>query len=540
MKRASFLALALVLSVFLFLVACTNENTSDNPQDIDDLGEVYEPREGGTLNLSVTKFNTLNPLFNQNYSVYQLHHLVYESLLTFNENMEIEPLLAESWVVSDDGQSVDLKLRENIKWHDGEPFTSEDVIFTINLIKGNIKEVKSKTIFTTSIQQISDVREIEPNTIRITFTRPFGNALEVMTFPILPKHQFTSDILAKMNSNSFHMIGTGPYKTEKFESTRTIELVRNEQYWKSKPYIEKINVVIVPDEEAQLSLFENKEVDLAQPNSIDWTKYLDDNNVAIYEYVSNHFEFVGFNFKNFLLRDNNVRKAIASSINRHNIVRDVYLDHGTVSDVPINPTSWLHDDSIIQIGYDLNETQLLLEEGNFKLKDNSNIRVNDDGTPLKFKMILNKDNILREKKAYYIKEELIKIGIEIEIVLLDWEIYQSEVKAGNYDLLLGGWELSFVPDLSFAFHSTQIGNTNFIYYNNELMDELLQKSFQVTNGADKLKAYSELQHYLVEDLPYLTLLFKNSSLLIKNHVYGNIEPTSYNIFNKIEEWFIVE
>ena len=540
MKKVSISILSLVLCFILLLVGCTREKIDDSQQENDNIATTIEPVEGGSLNLSVTRFNTLNPLYNQNYSVFQLHHLIYESLVTFTENLDIEPLLARSWVVAPDGQSIDIKLREGVKWHDGTPFTSQDVIFTINLIKGNIKEAKGRTIYTTNLQHVTEVKEIDSNTIRVAFSKPYSNILEVLTFPILPAHYFTKTNLENMQSNSFEMIGTGPFKINNYDSTRVIELKRNVQYWRSKPYIETINVLIVPDQEAQLSLFENKDVDIAQPNSLDWAKYLDDSSVNLFEYISNHFEFIGFNFKNFLLRDNNVRRAIAYGIDRHRLVKDIYLDHGTVADLPVNPTSWLYDEGSIQIGNDLNSAIQLLEQSTFGTVNQSNIRINEDGTPLRFKLLLNSDNILREKKAYFIRDELRKIGIELELVIADWDKYQNDARAGNFDLILGGWELSYIPDLTFAFHSSQVGNTNFIYYSNEVMDEILQNTNNARNRIQKLEAYHELQGYLLEELPYITLFFKDSSVLIRNKVHGNIRPTPYNIFYKVEEWFIAE
>jgi len=539
MKKAYIVAFAILLGLMLVLVGCTKEEISDNQQETEDIDEIIEPVEGGTLNISVTRFNTLNPLYNQNYSIYQLHNTVYESLISFNEKMEVEPLLAKSWVISPDGQTVDLQIREDVKWHDGRSLTVDDVIFTIDLIKGNIKDVKKNTIYTSNLQSLVSVMEVDSSTVRVTFAKPLSNALEVLTFPIIPKHQFTNEELANISTNSFKMIGTGPFKLEKHESTRVLELVRNENYWKSKPYIERIRAVIVPDEPAQLSLFENKDVDIAQPNSIDWAKYLDDKSVNLYEYTSNSFEFLGFNFKNNLLGDVNLRKAIAYGIDRHKLVSDIYLGHGTVANIPINPASWLYDESSMPIGNDTALAIQLLEE-NYSNTNASGIRVNGGGTPLRFKLLLNSDNSLRERQGHFIKEELKKIGIEVDIVSLEWEKYQNDLKSGNYDLALGGWELSFIPDLSFAVHSSRIGDTNFIYYSNQYMDELLQSADGAPNRTKKLEAYHDLQQHYLEELPYITLFFKDSSVLVRNNIRGSIAPNPFNTFYKIEEWFIVE
>jgi peptide/nickel transport system substrate-binding protein len=500
-----------MLLIFVLLITgCASNVGQEEQPDLQEPEENAEPASGGTLKLSVTSFNTLNPLYNNNAALFQLHHLVYESLVTFDQKMDIQPLLAESWEISEDSQSIDFVLKKGITWHDGIPFSAEDVIFTVNLIKGNMKEIQNPSIFKTSLQQISDIREIEAGVIRVTFSRAIGNGLEVMTFPILPKHLFTNNLT---NIEEFPMIGTGPYQLKEYESMRKIVLEKNNQYWKKKPFIDEIEVMVVPDAEAQLSLFENGELDLAQPIAIDWAKYVDDKNVNVYEYVSNHYELLGFNFKNKMMQDINLRKAIAYSIDRHELVKNIYLNHGTVTDAPINPSSWLFDEDSIQYGYDISEANKILEESGYTMNSSSQIRTDENNISLKFRLITNKDNIIREKTAYFIQNELSKAGIEIEVQLLEWEEFQQRVNKGNFDLILAGWELSIIPDLSFAFHSSQIGKTNFISFQDEAMDELLESIFTIGNRMEKQNQYKNLQNYIAQEVPYVSLLFKNGSIL---------------------------
>ncbi|MDR5657951.1 peptide ABC transporter substrate-binding protein [Serpentinicella sp. ANB-PHB4] len=533
MKKARYLMLLLTLSLIVVVSACTSENPNElNLNDHNEIEQNYQPTEGGTLNLSVTRFNTLNPLYNQNYSVYQLQHMVYESLVTFNEDMTIEPQIAESWIVSEDGQSIEFTLREGITWHDGEPFTADDVIYTISLIKNNT-QVRNPSIFKTSLRQVSDIRETSENTIEVTFTRPFSNGLEVMTFPILPKH------IHENNIEDDIMIGTGPFKLTNYETMRSLTLERNLEYWGKTPYIDKIKVEVVPDAEAQLSLFENGDIDLAQPISVDWDKYSRDKSVKIYEYVSNHFEFLGFNFRNPLLQDPLMRKAIARSIDRNKIANDIYLGHGAVTDTPIMPGSWLEDTNVLSNSFDLSAAENLLEQGGYLL-DDANVRKGMNGENINLNLITSKGNILREQKAMYVQNNLEKLGINVHVKLLDWDDFEQEVTAGKFDLVIAGWELSYVPDLSFAFHSTNVPNTNFINYQNEEMDQLLEKAFSASSRSLKNEVYSQIQQHIVDEVPYHTLLFKNASVIMRNNIQGEIKPNAYNIFKGIEEWYIIQ
>lgn len=539
MKNKKYFILSLVVIVAILMTACNPQEAINNEEeDVEDITENYEPADGGTLKVSVTRFNTLNPLFNNNYSLFQLHHLIYEGLVTFDTNMDVQPLLAEKWNIAADGQSIQFHLRKGITWHDGELFTAEDVIFTTNLIKGNIKNVSGNSVFRTSLQQISDIREVEEGVINITFSRPFGNGLEAMTFPILPKHLFEGNDVSKLTDMDFPMIGTGAFQLSDYETMRNVKLERNENYWGQKPYIKEIDAVIVPDVESQLSVFENGDIDLAQPTSIDWAKYAENKNVKVYEYVSRNYEFIGFNFKNSSLKDKNVRKAMAYGVDRHKLINNIYLGHGTVVDVPIYPLSSIYEEASLQYGYNVDEAIELLEESGYLSEGDHATRVSEEGISLSFNLIANKDNVLREKAAFFIQEELERIGIQIDVELLEWEEFNDRISKGSFDMILGGWDLSYIPDLSFAFHSTQMGESNFISYYDETIDELLEEAFRAPSRAEKEESYSQLQKHIAEELPYFSLFFKNGSIVVRDKVKGEIKPNNYNLFNGIEDWFI--
>ena len=536
MKNIKYLIIPLVIILAFMMTACNAEEEIDIPEDeIEETTENYEAAEGGTLKLAVTRFNTLNPLLNKNYSLFQIHHLIYEGLISFDENMEIKSGLAQDWTISPDGQNLQLTLKQGVSWHDGQPFTADDVIFTINLIKGNIG---GNSVFKNSLQHITDVRETQNGVINVTFSRPFSNALEVMTFPILPKHLFEGNNINKLQTLDFPLVGTGPFQLENYETMRNIVLSKNENYWGQKPYIDKVDIMIVPDMEAQLMVFENGDIDLAPSTSIDWAKYTEKKNVNVHEYVSHDYEFIGFNFRKPLLADKNIRKAIAYSIDRHKLINNIYLGHGTIVDAPIYPLSSIYDESQLQYGYNANEAMNLLSASGYTLNKEENIMVNENGTPLILNLLVSSEDLLREKTAYFIQEELAKVGIKVDVEILGWDELNTRLNRGNYDILLGGWRLSYITDLSFAFHSSQIGGSNFIYYGDDIMNGLLSSVIQAPNSTAKEEEYGKLQEHIIEELPYMSLFFKNASILVRNKVKGEFKPNNYNLFNGIEDWFI--
>jgi peptide/nickel transport system substrate-binding protein len=227
--------ISIFLIVLLTITAC-NSNVDIEMEEVEDeIVEEYIPADGGALVLSTTRFETLNPIFNRNEDLFQIHHLIYESLVTFSEDMSISPLLAEKWELVNGGQSIDFTLRSGVKWHDGEVLTTDDVIFTFNVIKGNIKDVSRVSIYRQSLQSITDIVKVDENTIRVNFSKNVANGLEMMTFPILPKHIFEGNKIQRLKQDDFIIVGTGKYELKEYENMRNIALIRNDNYWSNKP-----------------------------------------------------------------------------------------------------------------------------------------------------------------------------------------------------------------------------------------------------------------------------------------------------------------
>lgn len=540
MKNLRYISIFLI--ILLLITACSsNSNIEDGDTGIDMEEEVVEehiPEDGGNLVLSTTRFKTLNPIFNRNENLFQIHHLIYEGLVTFGEDMSIEPLLAEKWEFRNGGQSIDFTLKRGVNWHDGQPLTVEDIIFTFNVIKGNIKGVSRASIYRQSLQHVTDIVKIDENTIRFNFSKNAGNSLEVMTFPILPEHIFEGNKIQLLEQDNFIIVGTGKYVLNEYENMRNISLARNENYWGTKPYIDKVSVMIIPDEEAQLSLFENGDIDFVNPKVIDWGKYVDEKSARTAQFVTSDYEFIGVNFRKGILNNLNLRKAIAYSIDREKITSNIYLGHGTVVDFPVMPNSWLYDDSKIKLGFNPNLASTLLDQAGYTLREDNGLRVNEKGNILQLNLITNANNSLREQTALLIQEDLKKVGIQLDVEFLEWEDFEKRMNIGNFDLLLGGWELSYIPDITSAFHSSRIGSTNFIAYSNEELDSLLDLYLESGNLTLKQQKFSEVEDHLVTELPYISLFFRNSAILVNRKINGDLKPQSYNVFSNIEEWYI--
>lgn len=528
----------------------------------------YSPEVGGEIVLPLTIFETLNPLVTENNNYYFFSKLIFESLFEFGEDLNVEKQLAESYEIKEDGKTIDIKLNHSILWHDGEKLKAQDVLFTINTIKYANADNTYKEMFSNStgsyrpsdIRRIIQVNVIDDQNLTIKFDRAFSNNLEVLTFPIIPSHVFgnagNASYVKALAIEDYNPIGTGPFKFDKYEKMKQITLLANEDFRGSRPYLDRVIGRILDSEEDILQAFETGEVNMATTIGVDWEKYSQEDTMRSIEFTSSNYEFLGFNFiKDMFSKENgkNLRKAITYAIDRQGIIEKVYLGHGTQIDVPIHPDSWLLAEVSDQYGYNIDMAKAQLE--GLGLEDTNEDGILEmNGKDISIRLLTNTFNPLRVKTAKLIKEDLENIGIGVEIypsidedkkeatkeeIESQWLIINDEIKNGNYDMVLSGWQLSVIPDLSFAFHTSQIRNgMNFINYSNPKMDELLEKTFLNGSRDSKLEAYKELQALIIEEVPYTSLLFKNKSLLVNSKIMGELKPSFFNPYNGIENAYI--
>jgi len=421
LKLRNIIFVLLIALLIFALIGCQNEGEigenegtdTEEVEDIEDEGPVY----GGMLTVPITHVRTLNPLITGDRSLYYFNKLIFEGIFDLDNDLNIKKLLAEDYSTSDNGQVVVIKLKDNILWHDGEKFTAEDVKFTIDVIKygagTSIYKDMLTSIFKTSnptdIQRIMDVRIIDDYNLEIIYDNRYSNALESLTFPIIPRHRFTKDkVPAKgvyekaLSLENYVPIGTGPYKYVSYNKLKSVNLEANDSWWNGKPYISKITGKVLENQELALTSFGAGQLDLSLTNGVDWEKYAENEKVRIYEFVSQQYEFLAFNFNDPLFAGEQgkaVRKAIAYGVDRQNIIQKVYLGHATQIDVPISPNSWLVSDDANTYGFKITEARKILEEAGWIDADKDGIYENLEGKKLTIRILTNSHNELRRKTA---------------------------------------------------------------------------------------------------------------------------------------------
>lgn len=563
-------SLIIILIISLLMTSCGQVDIPNTSVDSSNEIEELTPVEGGEIIVPLTNFNTLNPLLTTNLYYYYFSKLIYEGLFDFDDNLNVIPKLAKDYTILNGGRTVSIELRDGIKWHDGEDFTAEDVAFTIDVIKyakresiyGSVIEENLGLGQAVNFNSVINTKIINNRAIEINFDKPYLNNLEILTFPIIPKHHFiakgSSAIVKALEIDDYIPIGTGPYKFDSYEKNKTIKLSRNTDYWNGSPFIQQVIGKVLDDEKLILTAFETGQINMATTLGVDWDKYKQNSRIKVLEFISPNHEFLAFNYNNPLLSGElglAIRKAIYYGINRQDIIHKVYLGHGTQIDIPLHPDSYLISDKAFSYGFNKEKAIEILEEAGFKDLDDDGILEGEDGKKLKLRLLTNPNNSYRRLVSDLIKEHLKDIGMEI---ILDfdtkyvkdydgeeqealWQEFITRLNRGDYDIVLMGWQSSIIPNLFPYFHSSMIASgKNVIKFQDQELDQILTNTLINQSRDLKPDLYESLQEYMVENIPYVGLYFINKGLLVDTKIKGDLNPNFNNIYNGIENCFVKE
>lgn len=547
-KKALFLIITIVAG-FLFTSCSTlslgsgNEddkkeyNFFDSQDDVIDTG----PVKGGTLKFYSTIPDTLNPILTNNLYIRDYASFVYESLVAIDKNQKAVPVLADRWEVSPDGLTWTFHLKEDILWHDGMPFSSEDVEFTVNSIISS-----PNSSYKQNVENIVSIAAADSKTFKVVLENPNSFTAELMTFPILSKHQYVGeDLVASEKNNS--PIGTGPYKFVEYKVGSNIKLSSNEKWWKSQkrdenaldlPYIEEIDIRVFDKNKSNAAAFQGGDADLLTIDRTWWSKYNGRSDIMLKRYTSNKYEYIAFNLSNKILKSTEVRQAIAYTVDKTKIINDLLPGEAVASDLPIIPDTWLNDTKAVYYNEDKEMAKKLLEDSGWE-EENGILynKINGVKTPLKLEMLVNNDNALRIKVANEIKAQLKEIGIELSVKEMSWEDEFKNINRKKFDMVLLGCTVTTVPDISFMY-SSEVGTLNISGYKNEDVDKYLKMIIGERNEPVKKAYFTNMKELINQDIPYLGLYFYNDAVVYSKRIKGEFAPHLWNKYFDMTKWYI--
>ncbi|WP_339635406.1 ABC transporter substrate-binding protein [uncultured Sneathiella sp.] len=504
------------------------------------IGQADEPKNGGTLVIGSTqKARHLNPAVQSGIATAVPGTQIFATPLRFNDKWEAQPYLAESWSVADDGKSITLKLRENAKFHDGEPITSEDVAFSLQTVKENHP-------FKSMFAPVTGVDTPDPLTAVINFDKPHPAAFLAMSsalLPIIPKHVYGDGQDPKSHPANNAPVGSGPFKFVEFKPGEYIILEKNPDYFiEGRPYLDRIIIKNYKDPTSVALAMDTEEINmypfLAPTKDIARLKKNDKLIVTDkgYEAVG-PVNWLAFNTKNEYLKDKRVRQAIAYAMDRDFVINALLAGQSKAATGPIVPGSPFYADNAEKYDVDLDKANALLDDAGFARGDED----------MRFKLTI--DYIpgsaeLQKGVAEYLKSQLKKVGIDVELrASPDFPTWAKRVGGHDFDMsmdIVFNW-----GDPVIGVHRTYLCDnikkgviwSNTQSYCNEEVDKLLNEAGSELDQEKRVALYKEAQEIIVDDAPlvYINVLPYHTAY---NKQIGNPPLTIWGAMSPLDEVYI--
>ncbi len=493
------------------------------------------PAEPVTVRAAITgDEGTLNPYtYISGFPGWNLLMLQYDSLLQLDAAGRPQPWLAESVTVNDELTEYSVKLVEDVRWHDGQFLTADDVAFTVDYFINN-----TQSRFARDLRGVAEVVITDP--FNLTFVleapNPGFDLVALADVPIIPRHIW--EPVTNPEEHQFESaanIGSGPYKLVDYDEGQSYRFEANWDYFRGTPAVDELVVVVFADDAGALSAIRSGGVDVIferiSPEQITLLDAQDPLDISQGPEFST--QMINFDASRRPFDDVVVRQAIDLAMDREDIVDTVYLGAAT----PGSP-GWVHpghpsyNPEVLAV-YDPNLANSLLDQAGYTDADGDGIR-EFDGQPMSFEIIANSSDSLRLRIAELTVEMLAEIGIEGRVAAVETATWENAVWPGfdvnngrNYEIAMWGWSAPVqantlrVPSLIHS--SPGIGSLNLTGFANAQVDSLSEELLVEPDPARRLELLSQLQELIAADLPFVLLAYPDGAYVYDSSVYADWE-----------------
>ena len=462
----------------------------------------------------------------------------FSTLFKRNKNLGIENDLAKSYEISEDRLTWTVKIREDVKFTDGENLTAEDVVYTYEIAKNSGSSI--------DLTMLDSVSKVDDYTVEFKLKNPQSTFIEKLaTVGIVPKH-------AHNEGFSDNPIGSGPYKLVQWDKGQQVIAKENENYYGDKPKIKQLTMVFL-DTDAAYSAVQTGDVDVCQINGNLADKKVDGANVVDIESIECYgveFPMVkagekakdGYDMGNNVTSDEAIRKALNTAVDRQKIVDGVLNGYGTPSTTGLEQMPW--EDKSTELSKDeyanVDEAKKILSDGGWKDTDNDGV-LEKDGQKAEFKLLYTEGEYRQEMALEFVNVAK-EIGISVNLEVRTWDTILEEI---HKEAVLFGFGSGDPSELYNLYYGPIAGGTvawdNAGGYNNEKVNEDIDKALDAKDEDEALPYWKDLQKYTSAkgDAPYCWLVNANHVYLAADGFdFGNpvVQPHGGRIFDNVNEW----
>ena len=497
------------------------------------------PTPGGTLNMIAQPEPPILMVgLNSQGPTLYVGGQIYQSLLTYGTDLQPLPSLAKSWEISDDKLTYTFHLQEGVKWHDGQPFSADDVVFTGETFLTEAHP-RWRLIHNTYVESITAP---DANTVVFKLKEPFSafiNAFELSSYPVVPKHLYEGTDF-RTNPANQTPIGTGPFKLQEWKRGSYIHLVKNPDYWKEgRPYLDDLYFRIIPDGASRAVAFEQKTVDILRGGDVEGFEIqrLDelpgvDSTTSGWE-VYSPLVFMPLNMRKPPFDNKLVRQAVMHALDRNFIAETIMFGQAKPATGPISSTTKYYSADVPGYDFDIEKAKELIAQSGVDVGA-TEVSI----MPLPY-------GPQWERLSEYVRQQLEQIGFKTTIKAVDPGGWSQAVSDFDFDLTFNFTYQYGDPALGVARHylsnnvvkGTPYGNNQ--NYINPKVDELFAAAAEATDTATAAAAYAEAQKILVDDVA-LGWLFELQNVTLYYDYVHDLVRTGIGLNEAMDEVWISE
>ncbi|WP_238492595.1 ABC transporter substrate-binding protein [Desulfotruncus alcoholivorax] len=525
MMKKFFLVTCFILAAALLLAGCggggEQKSTADNSMIV--VGLQAEPA-------------TLDPHQMQDYNSTRAGREIFNTLVEFkDESTELEPGLATSWDISEDGLEYVFHLRQGVKFHDGTPFNADAVKFSIDRQidpKHPFHDTGTYPYADFTFGMVKSVDVVDEATVKITLKEKFAPFLANMA---MPAACIVSPTAVEKYGKDFtkNPVGTGPYKFVSWNPGVEVIVEANPDYWGEKAKIQKIVYKPIIEDQARLTELESGNVDfIVNIPPDDLARLKADGNYAIVEQPGMHVWYTAMNCQKPPFNNVKVRQAVNYAINKESIVKNILKDTGVPAVGPLPPVIWSQTSDVPKYDYNPEKARQLLAEAGYPNGFDVTYWVPESGSGMQQPVAM----------ATAIQSDLAKVGINVKIQTLEWTSYLDKVfvPADKSDMQMH--QMSWIGDngdpdnfLYILLSGEQWPEAGFndAYYKNDKVDQLLKQARTLSKQEDRTPLYQEAQKLIMEDSPWVIVDHETQIVAMNKKIKGfKLHPTGVFRFEK--------
>lgn len=510
MKKYILFLLSLLLAG---LTACGGNNSQNSASN--------------TLIYASGDYTRINPAMDEHG---EINILLFNGLTAHDGENQVIPCLAKNWDFDETTCTYTFHLEENVKWHDGTPFTAEDVKFTIEAIM----DPENGSENAPNYEDVEEITVLDDHTISFRLAAPNIAFLDYMTMAVLPKHLLEGE---DMQESAFFRspVGTGPYRLSGWDEGQAITLVKNEDYFKGPAKIDTIIFKIVPDDNAKALQMQAGELTLAHLPPKNAEDFLDKDGYTVYDMKTSDYRGILFNFRNpYWTENRDIIPAVCYAIDRQAILDAVVLGHGEVAYSPLQRNIY-NNENVERYDYNPAKARQILEDAG--CTQNSGGFYERGGQEIGFVLSVGAGDQVRLDMAQAAAQQLAEVGIRCTVEV------PAKVDWGGQMAYLIGWGSPFdADDHTYKVFGTDKG-ANYSGYSNPLVDQYLIQARQSDDPAVRREAYANFQTALAEDPAYAFICYVDADYVASSALHGIAPDTvlghhGVGIFWNVTDWTI--